>query len=96
MHYLGMCGLPRRVCSYDASFSWLNAICSLGSFISGVRAFFLFFILWESVVVGNRVVGAWGGKFIILSIATLPLGHHIEHLSTVSRWSYLCWKFSLV
>lgn len=63
--------------------------------LSCLRAFFLFFVLWESVAVGNRVVGAWGGNYIVLSVATLPLGHHIDYLRTRFRWSYVCWEFSL-
>lgn len=56
MHYLGMSGLPRRVCVYDPDFYWLNVLSRLGGVVSTVSAFFLFFILWESCVVGNRVI----------------------------------------
>lgn len=57
MHFLGMQGLPRRVCSFDPSFGWLNYCSSWGALISVCSAFFLMFILWESLVVGNRVMG---------------------------------------
>lgn len=45
MHYLGMQGLPRRVCVYDPSFVWLNSVSSLGGILSVMSAFFLMFIL---------------------------------------------------
>lgn len=55
MHYLGMCGLPRRVCVYDPSFAWINNIMSLGALISVVSGFFLVFVLWESLATKNLV-----------------------------------------
>lgn len=57
MHFLGLGGLPRRVCSFDPSFYWLNLSASVGGIFSVCSAFFLFFILWESLVVGNQVIG---------------------------------------
>lgn len=58
MHFLGIYGLPRRVCSYDPSFYWLNSLSRLGSVLSVLSAFMLMFILWESLVVNNRVISA--------------------------------------
>lgn len=96
MHYLGMCGLPRRVSCYDASLGWLHTISTFGRMLSFVSAFFLMYVLWESVVVGNRVLGSWGRDSIVLKVAVLPLGHHIRHLSRETRWvAYLKWEFSL-
>lgn len=57
MHFLGLQGLPRRMCRFDFSFSWLNTVASLGAIISVCSSFFFCFIVWESLVVGNRVVG---------------------------------------
>nr|WSP01972.1 cytochrome c oxidase subunit 1 [Allocreadium lobatum] len=86
MHYLGMSGLPRRVCSYDPSFYWLNSIASLGAFVSAVSAFFLCFIVWESIIVGNRVMGMWGTNSIVLNVVTIPTPHHADYLSNPCRW----------
>lgn len=58
MHYLGMCGLPRRVCVYDPDFYWLSVVSRVGAFISAGSAFLFLFVLWESFVVGNRVVSS--------------------------------------
>lgn len=57
MHYLGIHGLPRRVSCYDQEYYWVNVIRRIGGVLSVVRGFVLFFILWESLVVGNRVIG---------------------------------------
>nr|WSP01984.1 cytochrome c oxidase subunit 1 [Creptotrematina aguirrepequenoi] len=87
MHYLGMSGLPRRVCSYDPSFFWLNSISSLGGFVSAVSAFFLVFILCESLMVRNRTVGVWGSNSIVLSVVTTPVVHHVDYMSGPCRWA---------
>lgn len=80
MHYLGLAGLPRRVCSFDPSFIWLNSFSSWGSLISVVTAFFLVFILWESLVLGNRVLGIWGDSSLVLHLKFVPYGYHEEFL----------------
>lgn len=84
MHFLGLAGLPRRVCCYDPCFVWLNFVSSWGAVISVVRAFFLFFLLWESLVVGNRVLGVWDDSFCVLHVKTVPYGYHEEFSSSVS------------
>lgn len=45
MHYLGVAGLPRRVCCYDPAFQVFNSISTFGGILSAVSAFFLIFIL---------------------------------------------------
>lgn len=45
MHYLGICGLPRRVRCYDITFYWVNLISSAGAVLSLVRGFFFMYIL---------------------------------------------------
>lgn len=58
MHYIGLAGLPRRVCCYEPGFYSLNLLSSFGGLLSVLGGIFLVFILWESLVVGNRVLGA--------------------------------------
>lgn len=48
--------------------------------ISVVSAFFLIFCLWESLVVGHRVLGIWGDPFLVLHIKTVPYGYHEEYI----------------
>lgn len=86
MHFLGLYGLPRRVCVYDPSFYWLNVLSSIGGLISVVRAMFLLFILWESVVTGNKVIGLWGRKGVVLKVLTIPLPHHCIYRSYPGYW----------
>nr|YP_009240938.1 cytochrome c oxidase subunit I [Brachycladium goliath]ALN38351.1 cytochrome c oxidase subunit I [Brachycladium goliath] len=89
MHYLGMQGLPRRVCVYDPSFVWLNGISSLGGLFSVVSAFFLMFIVWESLAVSNCVVGSWGSNTLVLNVVTVPVPHHCDYISDPCRWSFI-------
>nr|ATY45996.1 cytochrome oxidase subunit 1 [Fasciolopsis buski] len=86
MHYLGMSGLPRRVCVYDPDFYWLNVLSSLGGVVSTVSAFFLFFVLWESCVIGNRVLSVWGSGSLILNVVTLPSPQHNGYMTGGCRW----------
>ena len=86
MHYFGLCGLPRRVCVYNPDFFWLESLASFGAFLSVVSAFFLVFILWESLVVCNVVMGVWGGSGISLKVAVLPVPQHIVYMSGSNRW----------
>nr|YP_009681609.1 cytochrome c oxidase subunit I [Tracheophilus cymbius]QDP13016.1 cytochrome c oxidase subunit 1 [Tracheophilus cymbius] len=87
MHYLGLYGLPRRVCVYDPSFYWLSVISSLGGVISACSAFFFMFILWESLVVCNRVVSVWGSNSLVLNVVTLPVPQHSSYMVGCGRWS---------
>lgn len=80
MHYLGLAGLPRRVCSFDPSFVWLNSVSSWGCLISVITAFFLVFILWESLVLGHRVLGVWGDSSLVLHLKLVPYGYHEEFM----------------
>lgn len=86
MHYLGFYGLPRRVCCYHPDFMWLNVIRSWGGFLSIVRGFLVFFIAWESIIVGNKVISHWGKNTVILRVLTLPLPHHSIYVSSSSSW----------
>nr|AEY84591.1 cytochrome c oxidase subunit 1 [Echinobothrium harfordi] len=76
MHYFGLCGLPRRVCVYEVGYSWINVICSIGSFISAFSGCFFIFILWESISVGNRVVGFYGSNSTITNLSHPPVSYH--------------------
>nr|ATY45995.1 cytochrome oxidase subunit 1 [Fasciola gigantica] len=88
MHYLGMCGLPRRVCVYDPDFYWLSVVSSVGAFISAGSAFLFLFVLWESFVVGNRVVSSWGNSSLVLNVITLPGPQHNSYMNGAGRWVF--------
>lgn len=57
MHFLGVAGLPRRVCSYDPEFYWIRRVSSLGGLMSILRGILFFYILWESLAVKKLVIG---------------------------------------
>lgn len=76
MHFLGLYGLPRRVCSFDPSFIWVKSFSSWGALVSVIRAFFLVYILWESLVVRHRVVAIWGDSSLVFHLRVVPLRHH--------------------
>nr|YP_010536417.1 cytochrome c oxidase subunit I [Hexostoma thynni]UYC28895.1 cytochrome c oxidase subunit I [Hexostoma thynni] len=76
MHYFGMCGLPRRVCVYDHSFSWLSSICTVGSFISSFSACFFVFILWDSLNNKQKVLGSWRNNSFPVNLMPWPLTYH--------------------
>nr|QXU59689.1 cytochrome c oxidase subunit 1 [Duthiersia expansa] len=76
MHYFGMCGLPRRVCVYESSYSWINLVCSVGAFISALSGCFFVFILWESLVNRNTILGYYGSSSILLNLCIIPTAYH--------------------
>nr|WEV86867.1 cytochrome c oxidase subunit 1 [Diplorchis sp.] len=84
MHYFGICGLPRRVCVYDSCFFWLNSLCSLGSFISSFSSCFFIFILWDSLVTQDLILGNWRNSGCLVNIISWPLIFHTTfHYNTV-------------
>nr|QDA21736.1 cytochrome c oxidase subunit 1 [Amphimerus sp. JM-2019] len=88
MHFLGVYGLPRRVCSYEPCFQWMNTLCSIGGLLSVFSGFMLMYILWESMAVSNRVVGLWGSNSIVLNVVTVPVPHHCVYISDPSGWVF--------
>nr|BBB89366.1 cytochrome c oxidase subunit 1 [Dibothriocephalus dendriticus] len=76
MHYFGVCGLPRRVCVYESGYAWINILCSIGSFISAFSGCFFVFILWESLVNNNVVLGYYGSSATLLNLCWAPVPYH--------------------
>nr|YP_010286168.1 cytochrome c oxidase subunit I [Mosgovoyia sp. SQ20]UKS08006.1 cytochrome c oxidase subunit I [Mosgovoyia sp. SQ20] len=76
MHYFGLCGLPRRVCVYEVGYNWINVVCTAGAFITAFSACFFFFILWESIVNTNTVIGFWGAPSVITNFVYSPVVGH--------------------
>nr|AEY84594.1 cytochrome c oxidase subunit 1 [Gigantolina magna] len=76
MHYFGLCGLPRRVCVYDPSFYGINLIVSIGSLISIVSGVMLSYIIWDSLVSRNLVIGFVGTSCYYITLMSNPVSHH--------------------
>nr|YP_010285385.1 cytochrome c oxidase subunit I [Eudiplozoon nipponicum]UKQ56160.1 cytochrome c oxidase subunit I [Eudiplozoon nipponicum] len=86
MHYFGLCGLPRRVCVYDSMFNWISQISTVGSFIASFSACFFIYIIWESLVVHNKVVGSWRNVSCPVNLMYFPLLHHtVLHCNVSAR-----------
>nr|BDI27946.1 cytochrome c oxidase subunit 1 [Cylindrotaenia sp. MN-2022] len=81
MHYFGLCGLPRRVCIYEPSYNWVNMICTIGSFISAFSGCFFIFILWESLVNRNEVLGFYGSASCMTNLVHVPVSHHNNYFT---------------
>uniref|UniRef100_UPI00315CBC47 cytochrome c oxidase subunit I n=1 Tax=Cichlidogyrus halli TaxID=321991 RepID=UPI00315CBC47 len=87
MHYFGLCGLPRRVCVYDASFSFISSICTVGSLMSAVSAFLFMYIIWESLRANHVVVGLWGNNSSNVNSMHVPVSYHALYSSSLIIWS---------
>nr|YP_009544216.1 cytochrome c oxidase subunit I [Parabreviscolex niepini]AYO27342.1 cytochrome c oxidase subunit 1 [Parabreviscolex niepini] len=87
MHYFGLCGLPRRVCSYEYGFYAINLICTAGSVISVFSGVFFVFILWESLAGNNRVLGSYSDSGGLTSVINSVPGVHTEYTTN----SHLLW-----
>lgn len=55
MHFLGLAGMPRRVPDYPDAFAGFNAVASFGSYLSAISGILFFYIVYVSLVHGNRV-----------------------------------------
>nr|YP_010166578.1 cytochrome c oxidase subunit I [Tamerlania zarudnyi]QRV61247.1 cytochrome c oxidase subunit I [Tamerlania zarudnyi] len=86
MHFLGIGGLPRRVCNFDPSYYWAHSLSSWGAMISVCSAFFFMFLVWESFVIGNRVIGLWGSEVTPSSSFTIPPSHHMDYSVICNCW----------
>jgi cytochrome c oxidase subunit I len=54
MHFLGLAGMPRRIPDYPDAYAGWNAVASYGSYISAVGAIFFFFVVFETLVHGQK------------------------------------------
>ena len=81
MHYFGLCGLPRRVCIYEVGYNWVNTVSTVGSFMSAFSGCFFVFILWESLVNRNMVLGYYGISGILTNLMYSPIAEHNNYFT---------------
>nr|ACZ97770.1 cytochrome oxidase subunit I [Nicrophorus heurni] len=75
-HFLGLAGMPRRYSDYPDAFMTWNTVSSMGSFISMVSIFFLFFIIWESLVSMRKSISSMNFPSSIEWLQNLPPAEH--------------------
>jgi cytochrome c oxidase subunit 1 len=54
MHFLGLAGMPRRIPDFPDAFSGWNAVSSLGSYISFFSAILFFYIVYVTLIHGEK------------------------------------------
>ena len=54
MHFLGLSGMPRRIPDYPDSYAGFNALASFGSYLSALSGVLFFYIVYVSLVHGER------------------------------------------
>ena len=54
MHFLGLAGMPRRIPDYPDAFAGWNAVASYGSYLSALSALFFFYVVYQTLVHGER------------------------------------------
>ena len=60
-HFLGMAGMPRRIPDYPDAYAGWNMVSSFGAAISLVGAVLFLFILWRTIVAGEKApANPWG------------------------------------
>ena len=54
MHFLGLAGMPRRIPDFPDAYAGWNAVASYGSYLSALSAVFFFYVVYETLVNGER------------------------------------------
>nr|YP_010616474.1 cytochrome c oxidase subunit 1 [Peronosclerospora sorghi]WAU47932.1 cytochrome c oxidase subunit 1 [Peronosclerospora sorghi] len=55
MHFLGLSGMPRRIPDFPDAMSGWNAVSSFGSYISFFSALFFFYIVYVTLIYGDKI-----------------------------------------
>nr|YP_010508009.1 cytochrome c oxidase subunit 1 [Phytophthora clandestina]UXG56355.1 cytochrome c oxidase subunit 1 [Phytophthora clandestina] len=55
MHFLGLAGMPRRIPDFPDAMSGWNAVSSFGSYISFFSALFFFYIVYITLLYGEKI-----------------------------------------
>jgi cytochrome c oxidase subunit 1 len=80
-HYLGVQGMPRRVADYleTDGFSMLNAISTVGAFLTGISTVFLLWNVWASLRRGTPAGDdPWGGHTLEWATTSPPPPHNFD------------------
>jgi cytochrome c oxidase subunit 1 len=55
MHFLGLAGMPRRICDFPDAYTQWNTIASVGSIITLVSTSFFIYIIYATFTANDRV-----------------------------------------
>jgi heme/copper-type cytochrome/quinol oxidase subunit 1 len=86
MHFLGLAGMPRRIPDYPDAFAGWNHVASIGSYISAVSAIFFLYIVFYTLLKGEKVAdNPWGVGATTLewTVTSPPPFHTFEELPQV-------------
>jgi cytochrome c oxidase subunit 1 len=92
MHFLGVSGMPRRVVDYPDAYAGWNAVSSLGAFISGAGAVLFIYILFRTLLFGERAAAnPWGAaaKTLEWTLSSPPPLHNFEELPDYTKQGIL-------
>nr|QTZ18995.1 cytochrome c oxidase subunit 1 [Manota sp. WQY001] len=75
-HFLGLNGMPRRYSDYPDAFTSWNIISSIGSTISFIGILFFIFIIWNSMIKNNKIIGSTQLNSMIEWLQNYPPAEH--------------------
>lgn len=85
IHFLGLNGMPRRYSDYPDFYIGWNIVCSLGSLITALSSFVLFYIVWEALTTQRLIIRVKAVPRILeLSHTMPPLNHRYPRVPKIS------------
>ena len=85
-HFLGVAGMPRRYPDYPAAFHGWNFVSSIGAFIGGLSTLVFLYVLFRTLIAGQRVAeNYWGAGATTLewTVSSPPPFHTFAELPRV-------------
>lgn len=67
MHFLGLGGMPRRICDYPDSYGLWNTICSIGSFLSFISLILFMLVVFKQLSSKKEFVNWYKPSFFFSS-----------------------------
>jgi len=78
MHFLGLAGMPRRLCEYPEAFTYWHKACSYGALISISSLLYFIFIFYHTAYHKVLYVGLYKKHF-----------YHVYHVNGTAQWFQL-------
>jgi cytochrome c oxidase subunit 1 len=87
MHFLGLAGMPRRISDYPDAFAGWNMVASIGAFISYASTLLFVYIVFDTLVRGQKAAAnPWGPGATTLewTLPSPPPFHTYEELPHIA------------